>query len=101
MAASNCYERAKSILDIIQGQGAAEQDEIDANKVKVLLNMAAVYLATKEYSKAVIACTEALQVDGQSKVALLRRAKAYTRMHEYQVRCHQTRLLLLPKEGMF
>lgn len=84
-AARHCYEKAKGILDLIKGQGEAEQQEIDANRVKVLLNMAALYLATKEYSKAISCSTEALQADENNKVALLRRIKAYTRMHEYQV----------------
>ena len=34
------YERAKSIVDIVAGMGKAEQEEIDSNKVSVLLNIA-------------------------------------------------------------
>jgi len=30
--AKNHYERAKSILDMVRGQGQAEQDEIDSNR---------------------------------------------------------------------
>ena len=85
VAAKHCYERAKGILDLIQGQGAAEQEEIDVNRIKILLNMAALHLATREYSKAASFCTEALQLDKENRVALLRRAKAYSAMHEYQV----------------
>ena len=75
---------------MVRGQGDAEQEEINANRVKVLLNMAALYLATKNHSKAVACCTEALQADEHSRIALLRRVKAYIRMHEYQVRLQST-----------
>lgn len=36
------YERAKSIVDIVAGMGKAEQEEIDSNKVSVLLNIAGI-----------------------------------------------------------
>lgn len=84
-AAKHSYERAKSILDLIKGAGPAEQEEINVNRVAMLLNLAALFLATKEHQAAVQACTEALELDGGSSKALLRRAKAATRMHDYQV----------------
>jgi hypothetical protein len=49
------YKRAKAILDMVEGVSAEEQSEIDANKAAVLLNLAAVHLAT-EVLEAHVAC---------------------------------------------
>lgn len=84
-AARKHYEGAKSIVDMIQGSGATEQQEIDNNRVTILLNLAALHLATKENRKAVQCCSEALQLEPNSKKALLRRGKANMRMHNYKV----------------
>ena len=78
------YERAKSIVDLVQGLGLAEQQEIDSNRVLTLLNLAALFLATREHRKAVRCCTEALQLDPGNRKALIRRAKASMKAHDYK-----------------
>ena len=54
-------------------------------QVAVLLNLAALYLATKEFADAAKCCTQALELEGCCAKALLRRAKARMHMHEYKV----------------
>lgn len=85
-AAKYHYDRAKAIVDFVRGQGPDEQAEIDANRVAVLLNLAAVSLATREYCSAVELCSEALASDCGNQKALLRRAKAHVASHNYTVR---------------
>ena len=84
-AAKQHYNRAKAIVDLVKGQGPDEQAEIDSNRVAVLLNLAAVFLGTCEYSSAEQCCTEALQTDGSNGKAMIRRAKANTKLHNYEV----------------
>ena len=84
-AARHHYERAKSIVDLVRGEGPREQDEIDLNRMTILLNLAALFLATKENAEAVQYCTQALQLDENNKKALMRRAKASLRMHNFKV----------------
>ena len=88
-AAKYHYERARHIVDFIKGQDTATQNEIDANFVAISLNLAALSLASKEPSKAVKFCTEALRRQEKHPKALMRRAKAYLKMHEYQARRFQ------------
>ena len=77
------YQRALAILDFVQGGSAADQGEVDANKVAVLWNMGAVHLAQAEYGACVARCTEALKLEPDSIRVLLRRAKAYVGRGEY------------------
>lgn len=79
------YTRAKSIVDIIISMGRSEQHEIDENRATVCLNMAAVHLAEQHHADAAQCCTEALQSSSGNVKALIRRAKAYIGLHEYQV----------------
>ena len=72
-------------MDLVKGQGPDEQAEIDSNRVAVLLNLAALFLGTREYSSAEQCCTEALQTDGSNGKALTRRAKANSKLHNYEV----------------
>jgi hypothetical protein len=46
------YQRALAITDYVTGATAHDQAEVDRNKAAVLANMAAVYLAQKEYGAA-------------------------------------------------
>lgn len=62
------------------------QEEIEKNRVCVLLNLAAGHVALKEFGAAAKRCTEALALDPQNIKALLRRAKAYTGRREYEAR---------------
>lgn len=78
------YVRAKAIVDVIAGMGSSDQKEVDENKAAVCLNLAAVHLMQQNNADAVACCTDALQCCASNK-AYLRRAKAYIRMHEYQV----------------
>jgi hypothetical protein len=41
------YERARGVVELVQGLGAADQGEIDSNRVAVNLNLAAAHLALK------------------------------------------------------
>jgi tetratricopeptide (TPR) repeat protein len=77
------YERAKSIVELVRGLSRADQNEVDLNKITVLCNLAAVYLATKEFGAAVEICSKALELDPGCVKALTRRCKAYIGRHEY------------------
>lgn len=58
---------------------------MDANRVAVLLNIAAVALAKSEFRTAAQLCSRALALEPACKKALLRRAKAHMHRHEAQV----------------
>ncbi len=77
------YQRAKSIVELVRGLSRADQNEVDVNRVAVLCNIAAVYLATKDYGAAVEECNKALEVDPGCIKALTRRCKAFIGRHEY------------------
>jgi len=77
------YERARSIVELVRGLSRADQNEVDLNKVAVLSNIAAVYLATKEFGAAVDICNKALEVDPGCVKAVTRRCKAFIGRHEY------------------
>lgn len=85
VVAKQHYERAKSIIDLVRGEDAGSQAEINVNRMAINLNMAALYLVTREPRKAVKSCTDVLEEERENPKALLRRAKAYLKMHEYQV----------------
>lgn len=80
------YTRAKSIVDMVKGMGSADQEEIDSNKVLVLLNIAAVQMERGEHAAACGSCTEALALDPKSVKGLVRRAQCHIARHEYKVR---------------
>jgi tetratricopeptide (TPR) repeat protein len=77
------YERAKSIVELVRGLSRADQNEVDLNRVAVLCNIGAVYLATKEFGAAVDICNKALELDPGCVKALTRRCKAFIGRHEY------------------
>ena len=85
------YIRAKSIVDLVAGMGKADQEEIDKNKVAVLLNMAAVHMEQGEHAAACSSCTTALALDPKNVKGLVRRAQCYIARHEQKV---SIRLLL-------
>jgi Tfp pilus assembly protein PilF len=58
---------------------------VDANRVAVLLNIAAVAVEKAEFRTAAQLCSRALALDPGSRKALLRRAKAHMGRHEPQV----------------
>jgi len=58
---------------------------VNANRVAVLLNIAAVAMARQQYGTAAAFCGRALALEPRNTKALLRRAKAHTRRHELQV----------------
>lgn len=79
------YERAKSVVDLVQGLSQADQIEVILNKIAVNCNIAAVRLATQDYGAAVKACNDALELDPKCEKAIARRAKAYIGRHEYDL----------------
>lgn len=79
------YSKAASMLEVIRGHAAEEQQEVDTNLGKVYLNIAAVHLQQQYYGEATTWCTKALKLDGSSDKALLRRARAHMGRHNYQV----------------
>lgn len=88
------YQRAKSVVDLVEGMTPEDQAEIDTNKATVLLNIAAVHLTNKDYADAAENCSAALVLQPGSVKALIRRAKCFCFMHEYQVssalQCHSS-----------
>lgn len=80
------YERALSIVELVQGLSSSDQAEIESNKQSVLLNIAAVHLAAQSYGQAVKYCTRVLSSEPTHTKALMRRAKALTLRHEYKVK---------------
>ena len=79
------YSKAVSMLEVIKGRVAEEQQEVDLNLGKVYLNIAAVHLQQQYYGEAKRWCTKALKLDASNGKALLRRAKAHMGRHNYQV----------------
>jgi len=79
------YDRARSIVEYVQGMSASDQDELNRNRVAVYLNIAALCMATQDYCRAVHWCGEALQLEPLNFRGLLRRAKANLLSHEYEV----------------
>lgn len=98
------YERALGVVNFVVGASAADDAEVAACRAAVLLNMAALALATGEAGTAVRRCDEALaahaagrraaglggggaaapeQGDAFAAKAYLRRAKANLTRHEY------------------
>ena len=79
------YDRARSIVEYVRGAGTGDQAELDANRVAVDLNIAAVCIAIRDYSQAVHWCSEALKLQPDSVKGLLRRSRANLERHEYEV----------------
>lgn len=79
------YERALSIVELVQGLSSTDQAEIDSNRQTVLLNIAAVHLATERHGQAVDYCARVLATEPTHIKALMRRAKALAHRHEYEV----------------
>ncbi|KAK9809910.1 hypothetical protein WJX72_001445 [[Myrmecia] bisecta] len=79
-----CYERAKSIVELVNALSAADALEVDRNKVAVYLNIAAVHLAVQHHQAAARMCRKALELQPQNVKALVRRSKAYMGRHELQ-----------------
>lgn len=64
----------------------SDQIEVLKNRQAVLRNIAAVHLATGHFGAAIECCTEAIEISsGKDVKGLLRRARAYTFRHEYEV----------------
>ena len=76
-AALHHYTRAKSIVDLVEGLSRADQEEVVANAITIHCNLAAVYLARKEYNAAVNAAEDALGLDSRCEKALVRKAKGW------------------------
>lgn len=81
--ALNHYLRAKSIVDFVEGLSTADQEEVIVNAVAVNCNLAAVYLAKREFGAARLAADTALALDRGCEKALTRKAKALVGQHEY------------------
>ena len=79
------YTRAKSIVDLVAGMAKSEQEEIDKNKVSVLLNIAAVHMEQGEHAAACASCTAALALDPKNVKGLVRRAQCRIARHEHKV----------------
>ncbi len=79
------YTRAKSIVDLVAGMGKSDQEEIDKNKVSVLLNIAAVHMEQGEHAAACSSCTAALALDPKNVKGLVRRAQCHIARHEQKV----------------
>eukprot|EP00803_Ostreobium_quekettii_P008768 evm.model.scf_4361.2 EVM.evm.TU.scf_4361.2 scf_4361:2653-7237(-) len=76
------YERALAVVELVEAINPADAEEIDANKVAVLLNIAAVRVEEKSFGAAVEMCTRALQLDPKNAKGLLRRARAHAGRHD-------------------
>ncbi|KAI7845680.1 hypothetical protein COHA_000794 [Chlorella ohadii] len=77
------YERALSVVELVQGLSRADQAEVDVNRLAVYLNLAAVHMAQKEFGAAVTFCDKALELQPGNPKALLRRCRAHTGRHDY------------------
>lgn len=78
------YQRALAIVDWVKGATAADQAEVDKNRVAVLLNMAAASLTLEDYGDAAHSCSRALHLQPSNSLALLRRAKARAMRREFE-----------------
>lgn len=79
------YDRARSIVEYVKGSSTGDQHELDANRVAVYLNIAAVCIASQDASGAVHWCSQALELEPRNVKGLLRRSKANLQRHEYEV----------------
>ena len=79
------YTRAKSIVDLVAGMSNSDQEEVDKNKVSVLLNIAAVHMEQGEHAAACSSCTAALALDPKNVKGLVRRAQCHIARHEHKV----------------
>ena len=77
------YDRALSIVRLVEGSSMEDQAEVSINCAAVLLNLAAVDMAEGTFGSAVKRCTEAMAADPSSHKALLRRAKANAARGEF------------------
>lgn len=81
--ALRAYTRAAAVVEFVEGLSRADQAEVEANRVAVYCNLAALHLATQAYGEAVAACDKALALDPGCAKARLRRAKANAGRHAY------------------
>lgn len=77
------YERARSIVELVQGLSRVDQAEVDVNRVAVECNIAAVHLSTRDFGAAKEAASRALKINPRCSKALTRRVKASIGRHEY------------------
>eukprot|EP00899_Mesostigma_viride_P004333 jgi/Mesvir1/13900/Mv16025-RA.1 len=67
------YRKALAVVEFVQGRSPHDQEEIDKNRVTVLLNIAAVELECKNYGHAVEVCAK----DAKKDLALLKKVDPY------------------------
>ena len=85
-SAVSCLDlTSESAPDVLMSISDLTQAEIDANRVAVYLNIAAVCLATGRTGPAVHWCGRALEVDRGNVKAHLRLARAHLARHEHEV----------------
>ncbi len=87
-AAKVAYNRALIYLDYSFGDTDEENAAIDAERVKLNLNLAAVFLELNDYPKTVNHCRLALRVDPNNSKAYYRRGLAYLRQGELEAAQH-------------
>lgn len=88
------YTRALAIVNFVEAANPMDQEEIDSNKINVLLNIAAIHIVEQDFGAAVSLCTDVLCMDGVNVKALRRRAKASALRHDYDHALGDLRKLL-------
>ncbi|GMH39981.1 hypothetical protein BSKO_07885 [Bryopsis sp. KO-2023] len=78
------YTRALAIVNFVEAANPVDQEEIERNKVSVLLNMAAVHVEKQDFGAAIGACGEVLGMEKDNAKALMRRAKAHALRHDFE-----------------
>lgn len=78
-AAIYAYGRAVIYLDYTFGNGDEQEDELDQERLKCHLNLAASYLEMEALTEAINQCRLAIQIDAHNCKAHYRRGVAYMR----------------------
>jgi len=78
------YHLALLNLRGLHGLDSEQNTEATALKTVISNNMAAAYMKTGKYDKAIKSCTEVLQSDSRNVKALFRRGKAYMEIGELE-----------------
>eukprot|EP00475_Leptophrys_vorax_P036951 TRINITY_DN6316_c0_g1_i1.p1 TRINITY_DN6316_c0_g1~~TRINITY_DN6316_c0_g1_i1.p1 ORF type:complete len:362 (+),score=136.52 TRINITY_DN6316_c0_g1_i1:235-1320(+) len=78
------YQKALRYLKFEDYPSGDERKTLEEAKVKVMGNLAACYLALKDYSETIRVCQDILAIDENNAKALSRRGQAYLNMKDYE-----------------
>lgn len=78
------YRRGLVYFDYMFPEGSVEMEQMDVQKLKLLLNFAACRLHTRDMDEVILHCNQAIDIDKKCVKAYYRRAKAYRLLDDYE-----------------